>query len=113
MKTERHTGGGALPPQRGVTHTAASIVLQDLSVRQLEPLSRLRRGSLGLSGAVKRVCGHRTLSTLILELEQSMYSLVEGTWNKTGNTVRRTSVTVLLSSTMPVSYCRMAHVMAM
>jgi hypothetical protein len=69
----------------------------------------LRSGSLAFSIEVKRVWGHRMLSTLILDLEQSMYSLVVGTWKTTGKTVFMVDVDVLLVSTDLGSYWRMAH----
>ena len=98
-----------------MTHTAASIALSiqpplgPTPSMHDDPLRRLRSGKVGLSGAVKRVCGHRTLWTVILELEHVIYSLVEGTWKVTGNTVCLGSVMKLLSSAAPGSYCRMAH----
>ena len=79
---------------------------------QLDPLRRFNRGSFGLSMAVKRVCAHRTLSTLMREVEHVMYSAVDGTWKTTGNTLRSIDVTVLLPSTIPGSYSRSAQVMA-
>jgi hypothetical protein len=69
----RHTGEMAPPPHRGVTHTAASTRrVHDPSLAQSELSRRLRRGSLGVAGAVNREFCQRMLSTLIFVDEHVM-----------------------------------------
>jgi len=96
--------GGAAPPHNGMTHTAASMVVSKASMALADPFRRLKSGSLGRSGAVNLWWGHRTLWTLIFEVEHVMYSFVEVTWKVTGNTVSFGSVMVLLDSAAPGSY---------
>lgn len=65
---------------------------------------------------VMRVCGHRTLCTLILAVEHVRYLPVVATWNMTGKTVSDTLLLLLLfcsSTDDDALYCRMAQVTCM